>query len=354
MRSTSTLLVLAAAAEAGAGAGGAAVGTSRVLWRAAASAARPSPPRSGHTACADPDGRVWLFGGYAEPADGGERAPTNDLWCLEPEGEWQLVQPATPTPDASRPGPRLCSACAVLPGARELLLFGGWDPTPAGSGGSFYDDVWALSLDDGSWTRLDRPMPRGPTSRHVACAVGSELIVHTFRCERSVLRWDRAANALVEQPTSGEAPPSLGLHAAAGVGDSLVVFGGANKAGEMCSDAYVLDTRTWKWARVPGSGPSARAGACAAALDGERMVLFGGAERAPGGAGLLPRDDAWLLRVPADAPAQWEPLAPHDAKPPPARNAATLVHAGDGRLVLHGGWQPFVRTYDDTHVLELE
>ena len=113
-------------------------------------------------------------------------------------------------------------------------------------------------------------MPRGPSSRHVAVNVGGTVVVHTFRCVASVLVWDPASRSLVEQPTTGEAPSSRGLHAAAAADDhTLVVFGGAAKGGAMVNDAFALDTARWEWRRLAveaGTWPSARAGACAATL----------------------------------------------------------------------------------------
>ena len=43
-------------------------------------------------------------------------------------------------------------------------------------------------------------------------------------------------------------------------------------------------------------------------------------------------------------------------KLPSARNAASMVQAaaGSSTLVLHGGWQAFVETYNDTFLLEMQ
>lgn len=339
-------------------------------WRPAGRV-HPSPPRSGHVACADSTGRrVWVFGGYAETVEekarhlpiSRAREPTNDLWVFEEENEegWSCVQP--PSDDALRPGPRLCSAAAVL--GNELLLFGGWDPRPAGTGGKILADVWALDLSSSTWHQLE-DMPRGPTSRHVACVVGQHLLVHTHRCTNALLRWDRSARRLVEQPTTGDAPSARGLHVAAALGNKMLVFGGANQAGEMSSEAFLLDTETWHWSALKGAGagPSPRAGsACAAAGDG-CVVVFGGAERAQDSGGLVPRGDMWLLEAGrAGHPPRWSLLGGDSGKPPAAmprpRNAATLTQIAptpDGvpRLLLHGGWEPFVETFDDTFIFEL-
>lgn len=333
-------------------------------WQPTSARARPTLPRSGQAACADGSGCVYLFGGYGEVCDELRvprvRDPTNDLWVYddsaEGEGGWTCLQPQSDDV-RSRPGPRLCSAAVIKGG--ELLLFGGWDPRPAGTGGAILADVWAMDLSTRAWRQLD-DMPHGPTSRHVACRVGAHLLVHTHRCASAVLRWDSEARRLVEQPTTGDAPSARGLHAAAALGEEqMLVFGGAAQSGSMSGEAYVLDTRSWRWSAVTGAGPSARAGSAAAAAGVGRAVVFGGAERAPDGNGLVARSDAWLFdsrQLP-----HWSLLADESsdrsANVPRPRNAASLTPLapkmdGTPRLLLHGGWNPFVETFDDTHILK--
>lgn len=244
-----------------------------------------SPPRSGATAAADEAGTVWLFGGYAEP-DEKPRDVVNDL--LRYDGtDWAQLQPIKPKLGGllrgrtNRPGARLASASSIVGG--EMLLFGGWDPQTAGTGGVILDDVWSLHLASQQWTKCATPMPRGPTSRHVAVNVGGVLIVHTFRCTDAVLVWDGESRSLREQPTTGPAPTSRGLHVGAAADDhTLVVFGGAAKDGGMVDDAFALDTRSWQWRRLATAGanrPSPRAGACAATLPGGGgIVVCCGAE----------------------------------------------------------------------------
>ena len=345
------------------------LGLSPVRWHGTRSLV--SPPRSGHTAAADANGNVWLFGGYAEYADGKPRDVVSDLWRYS-SGAWECIQPPAPRGDTSRPGPRLATACAVLD--NELLMVGGWDPEEAGTGGSILDDVWALDLETQKWSRC-APMPRGPSSRHIAAVVGGNVIVHTFRCLDSVLVWDASSRALVEQPTSGTPPSSRGLHVGAALGEhTLIVFGGAAKDGGMSNEAYALDTRTWAWTQLAsapesgggflgkifgggeatGSTPSPRAGACAASVDGGVIVCCG-AEASL--AGLTPRADCWKLNVDEEdyASASWELLLSDEAEGAPgARNAASLVPLGPGQpLLLTGGWRPFVSTYEDSYLLDL-
>ena len=160
-----------------------------------------------------------------------------------------------------------------------------------------------------------------------------------------------------QQPTTGDAPSSRGLHVAAAADErTLVVFGGAAKEGSMANDAYALDTVTWEWralATAGGACPTPRAGACAAPLPGGRgIVMCCGAEATPNG--LNPRADVWALELDGEGGAWTQLLADDAPNAPGPRNAATLTPLPDGKLLLHGGWRPFVSTYGDSHVLSVE
>jgi len=122
------------------------------------------------------------------------------------------------------------------------------------------------------------------------------------------------------------------------------------------NDCFALDTVTWTWRELAqGQGakrPSPRAGSAACAVGG-KFVISGGAEPPRsdlGLAGLVPRGDVWGLDLLAEG--GWQEIVDQEAPNAPApRNAHTLTHIGEGKLVLHGGWHPFVRTYDDTTAL---
>lgn len=210
----------------------------RATWLSSAGA-KPAPPRSGHTCTSSSDGSCFLFGGYAEFEGDRPRDVVNDLWRYS-NSTWECLQPATSRQQFStdQPGGRLCSASAII--GSELFVFGGWDPETAGIGGSILDDIWCLNLGSLQWERLAGTMPHGPTSRHVACAVrtpdGPRVLVHTHRCSTSVLIFDAASRTMTEVGTTGPAPSSRGLHAAAAAGSKVMVFGGAAKDGQVCSE----------------------------------------------------------------------------------------------------------------------
>lgn len=311
------------------------------------------PPRSGHTAATDEQGRVWLFGGYVEE-EGVPRRVTNDLWCLDPIVGWLMIQGEARSP--GRPGPRLCSASCFCNG--KFYLFAGWDPERPGTGGSILEDVWCLDVESLVWMHLGA-MPRGPVSRHVAVSLpNGDIVVHTFRCIDSVLLF--RGNEWIIQPTTGLAPSSRGLHSAAAVGTDVVTFGGADKSGQMRADAFVLDTRTWTWRSIDSdTGPTPRAGSCASSLGDDVFILCCGAERDPDRGDLVPRADVWALRT---TTGEWTNLIDDAASSFRPRNAATLcgpllstaVEVPTTTFVLHGGWHPFRETYCDTIYFDIQ
>ena len=222
-------------------------------------------------------------------------------------------------------------------------------------------------------------------------------------------RWDVRA-------TTGDAPPSLGLHCAASMRSStaMVVFGGAAKDGKMSNGAYVLDATSWTWTKLDTSAatttttttttgddddgdgnenaniPAPRAGACLCPLDDDSVLMFGGATPGEGG-GLVGLNDVWVLTVDdlESGKGVWRCLISHrdiddddDADDggttlpcPPGRNAATLNAIDVSKLLpngilrkkseshpadedckyylLSGGWYPFRKTYNDIFLLRI-
>lgn len=67
--------------------------------------------------------------------------------------------------------------------------------------------------------------------------------------------------------------------------------------------------------------------------------------------GLQPLDDLFALDT-KTMTWRYPKLAPAGAGPSP-RNAATLTAVGGTHLVLHGGWNPFVKSYNDTFVMDV-
>lgn len=289
-----------------------------------------APRVSGHAACVDQAGKVWLFGGLT---DGAGSPCSNQVFTFEEESGWARVDVN------GGPGPRMYAASACV-GDDSMLVFGGWDPEAPGTGGTFKAEVWKLDIPSLTWEQMDA-LPCGPVSRHTACQVGNNVILHTFR---GVYVFDGATGGVREQPTSGEAPVGLSMCAAAPLGETaMLVFGGSTKTQGMSADAFVLDTTRWSWRRLRNEGesaPTARGSSCAAPLDGSSAVLFGGAGLGgggyEGGAGLTAFCETWRVRVDGDA-ACWDLIHP-DVAAPPARVAASLSRLPSGRFLLQGGY----------------
>lgn len=102
----------------------------------------------------------------------------------------------------------------------------------------------------------------------------------------------------------------------------IVLFGGQGPSGTLLGDTWVFDGATWSPRDV--SGPSARAGAAAATLNG-KVVLFGGSDVS----GL--RGDTW----------EWDGTSwTERSGPGPSPRSGAAVSTLNGKVVLFGGVGP--------------
>lgn len=315
---------------------------STMSWTAQAGV---GPHVSGHATAVDASGRVFSFGGLT----GSAGSPCeNKLSCFGGDNKWEVL------PTKNGPGPRMYAAAACL--GDHFYLLGGWDPEAPGSGGSFKNEAWRLGLSSLEWEQI-ASMPCGPVSRHVACTVGSQVIVHTFR---GVLVLDEPSGTLRQVQTTGDDPGALSMSAACALdGETMLLFGGSTKTQQMTADVWLLDTKTWTWKQLQvrgDQGPSPRASSCAAAApDGKSAVIFGGAGIGSGGyeggAGLTAYSETWRVFVDGMT-AKWVKLDAHQA--PHARVAASLDTLPSGAFLLQGGWDPKSKdTYDAPYILSL-
>ena len=345
------------------------------------------PPRSGHVAFGL-EGKIYVFGGYAEDRDTAERYPTNDLWSFQPgdNPKWTLEKAASST----EPQPRLASTaitCQLDEETTAGLVLGGWDSQVAGTGGVILKDIQAFtSTNGGMWNELSVDLEE-PTSRLCALSLidkessssmSSKVLVHNHRCTDRVMLLDLEASKLTKQPVSGRVPSARGLHCCVQLpGTSKVVlFGGAAQSGTMSNEVFVLDTETWVWEDCDSgnaASPSPRASPCFVALDDKTCLMFGGA-RPDDEVGLHGCSDTWLLELEetktmsgsTKTKAKWTQLGEdQSAEAPPGRNAATLTplpssfgldqeeDEGSRYFLLSGGWYPFRTTHGDNFVLKV-
>ncbi|KAH7277181.1 hypothetical protein KP509_39G038100 [Ceratopteris richardii] len=139
--------------------------------------------------------------------------------------------------------------------------------------------------------------------------------------------YDIASNRWTRLQPEGEPPSPRAAHAAAAVGNMVVIQGGIGPSGLSSEDLHVLDltqsSARWHRVIVQGSGPGPRYGHVMA-LVGQRYLL------AMGG-----NDDVWCLDT-AAKPYEWKTLEPEGECPPPCMYA-TASARGDGLLLLYGG-----------------
>ncbi|KFM29108.1 Serine/threonine-protein phosphatase BSL3 [Auxenochlorella protothecoides] len=140
-------------------------------------------------------------------------------------------------------------------------------------------------------------------------------------------RWEKWA-------PQGEPPSPRAAHAAAAVGNMVVVQGGIGPAGLASEDLHVLDftdTEKPRWHRVAvaGPGPSARYAHTLALVANRFLVAAGGND------GKATLHDAWSLDT-SEKPYAWRRVA-DSGDEPPARMYAAAAARSDGLLLLCGG-----------------
>jgi hypothetical protein len=115
----------------------------------------------------------------------------------------------------------------------------------------------------------------------------------------------------------GEPPSPRAAHAAAAVGNMVVVQGGIGPAGLASEDLHVLDFTDvakprWHRVVVAGPGPSARYAHTLALVGNRFLVAIGGND------GKQTLSDAWALDT-SEKPYQWRRVADEKGEDPPPR-----------------------------------
>lgn len=315
--------------------------SSALVWRPGG----PGPVRAGHAATLLSDGSMWTFGGL--DASG---SATADMWKKSPgESTWELVEDMN-----DGPPPRMYASLTHAPG-NTIVLCGGWDPGEKGSGGVFYDDIWTYDVGASAWSRSACSLPDGPVSRHTAHPLQDGRIL--FQTFRGTVCYQPDEDAVERQRTTGHAPLGFSMQSGAVCKDKVVLFGGATSGQSMTSDVYVLNTTSWHWSCFKTDhGPTPRASSSMAPLeDASGVIVFGGAgipDEYAQGKGLIPTNEAWVLRVHDAGGVTWE--ACQARTKPPARVAAIMERSDLLSYTVHGGWDPQTgRTLGDTWALEL-
>jgi hypothetical protein len=295
-------------------------------WTQLSPAGTPPSARVGHTAIYDPvRDRVVVFGGLSEGF-----SLNDDVWALSLAGSlvWTQLTPAGTPPSA-----RYSHTSIYDPVRDRMVVFGG-------NNGSYSNDVWALSLAGSSaWTQLS-PAGTPPSARYLHSAIYDP--VHD-RMEvfggtngsyfNDVWALSLAGSSSWTQLSPAGTPPSARYgHTAIydQVGNRMVVFGGYSAG--FLNDVWALslaDSLAWTHLTPAGTLPGARE-AHTTIYDPvrDRMVVFGGYD-------VSLFKDVWALSLAGDQ--TWTPLTSPDP-PPIARFFHTMIYDPvRDRMVVFGG-----------------
>ncbi|XP_056165353.1 serine/threonine-protein phosphatase BSL3 isoform X2 [Syzygium oleosum] len=131
----------------------------------------------------------------------------------------------------------------------------------------------------------------------------------------------------------GEPPTPRAAHVACAVGTMVVIQGGIGPAGLSAEDLHVLDLTQqrprWHRVVVQGPGPGPRYGHVMALVGQRYLMAIGGND------GKRPLADVWALDT-AAKPYEWRKLEPEGEGPPPCMYATASARS-DGLLLLCGG-----------------
>lgn len=279
--------------------------------------------------------RLLMFGGT-------NGAACNDLWSLNlDESRWSHVEPS-----GAPPPPRHGHSTAYDTQRDRWIVFGGTNASGFVPDPTRFNDVWALSRDDGlTWTEL-APSGTPPSSRagHVSAYDGARDRVLVFGGNDGVRRNDVWALDLSGIPAwsqlapSGDPPAPRENHVAMldPTRDRMVVFGG--NTGALDGEVWALElSGSPAWTQLSPAGasaPSARYGASAIHdPPRDRWLVFGGFD------GAL-KNDVWSLSLPGST--SWTEIVPAGDPPTPrVSHRAVYDPASDRMLLLGGGGATF-------------
>ncbi|GAQ79092.1 Acyl CoA Binding Protein [Klebsormidium nitens] len=248
----------------------------------------------------------------------------------------------SPFVSGRRPPPRYQHEVAVV--GDQLFVVGG------NSGGRYLNDLWVLSLENFTWSRVEQigpappskeedapllaPPPLPPLAGHSIIASGSTLLAvggHTKEPAPTVQvrSFDTTTSKWSILETTGDAPAARGGQTVVKAGSRLVLFGGEDRKRKLLNDVHVLDleTKAWDSPSTSGAPPSPRCDHTATLHNGRYMLVFGG--------GTLANcyNDLHLLDLET---FEWSRPETHGDTPHP-RSGHASVAIGDTWYIVGGG-----------------
>ena len=328
----------------------------------------PNPRFSHHLTTIGDEGRVILLHGGMHFDSFGDPVTAVDAWTYQSPGN--IIDYHEWSPQVDGPPARSYHAMASLEGGRTLMYGGfqvdGDDYTPL-------NDAWIFHLEDGSGQGYNTKLPGkwqrtkdGPSARHshamasVTDSLTSKVLMfggrnseevlgdawiftcdfhRTYACDVGTGTW-----TLTDNTTAYPTPSARYGHDMATLEfGNVVLFGGRDANADALGDTWIYDLRRYdkatqsngRWEPATAfsgdDGPSARYSHAMAALDGNRVMLYGGMD----GDEDYALADVWIYEGPIDnlGWGVWE----QQEDGPVARYGHAMASLGGGRAILHGG-----------------
>jgi N-acetylneuraminic acid mutarotase len=224
--------------------------TEKQGWtRCKATGAGPTPRRA-HSAVAYNGKHMVVFAGRDA------KGVLADTWVLDLNSMSAWTQLAAKFTGSARKGH---SACVV---GNEMIVFGG---RPEDDMAEYDGDLHVLDMHDddlGAWTwRAVKPLPAGPRpaarNHHAAAVVGNKMLImggrscHATLCaplDDGVWAYDRAANSW-ERIEAKNSPPAR-IEAVSWANSKFYVGLGQTARGVVLNDVWALDLDHQEWSRV--------------------------------------------------------------------------------------------------------
>lgn len=297
------------------------------------------PVRTHHAAIYDPVGyRMLVFGGR------NSSGPLDDTWSLDLKtARWTAI------PGDVKPPARYGHSAIYDPLRHRMVIFAGQKT------GGFFNDVWALDLNQNRWSELQPKAAAGSVPAVPKIRYGSTAIYDpqrdrmvTFAGFTDVGRFNDtwAFDLKQEQWTDlspgGTRPVKRCLLTSAydRLRDRMIIYAGQMSGHLMDTWAFDLAKNSWTEIKSTPIPPGRFFSALVDQPEQRRAVLFGGQN-----SNLGALDDIWALNLDSD---RWEALTPAGGTKPAARGGHSAIYdpverrmvifAGDGQETYADVW----------------
>ena len=294
--------------------------------------------RSEHSMAYVGNGRLIMFGGY-----------NNNDEYLKDTWEYDL---ATHTwteynTEAIMPQARNKHAMAYV-GNGRLIMFGGYNEDD-----KYLKDTWEYDLATHTWTEYNTEaiMPQARNKHAMACVGNGQLIMfggegvsddgeHSYLSD--TWKYDIVGHIWTECDIE-TIPFARSEHEMAYVGDGkIIMFGGDIEDIGISSDTWIYDANNHTWTlQITENTPSKRVNHSMVYIGDNKLVMFGGYGSYSGAHCI---SDTWEYDVDSN---NWTECSV-TSKIPDMRCSHSMAYAGNGKLIMFGGYDSNKKRLSDT------